>query len=130
MRRLWPVLHRVNNSEKPTHCPVCLQDHGGGDSNHVPPPPKGVKLSREALSKYLGKFKARDDGELVEVRFDGDHLVSASPRESRRMIPMGKDQFWVTDGVEPVHFEFDEHGRVSRMVETDIEDYVYDRTPD
>jgi mono/diheme cytochrome c family protein len=130
MRRLWPVLHRVNNSEKPTHCPVCLQEHGGGDSNHLPAPPKGVKMSHSALATYLGKFKARDDGELVQVRFDGDHLVLAAPHETNAMIPMGGHRFWVEGGVEPVHFEFDAQGRVSRMVETDIEDYVYDRTPD
>jgi len=130
MRRLWPVMHRVNNSEKPTHCPVCLQDHGGGDSNRIPPPPKGVKMSHSALGKYLGKFKARDDGELVEVRFDGAHLVLAAPHETNAMIPMGEHRFWVVGGVEPVHFEFDEHGGVSRMVETDVEDYVYDRVPD
>jgi hypothetical protein len=128
MRRLWPFAHRVNNSEPPTHCPVCLQEHGGGDSNHAPVPPKGVALPRKQLAKYVGKYRAREGGQLVEVRFEGDHLMVGDAKQSDRLIPLGKGRFF--GGLAPVQFEFDAQGRVTHMVEVEVDDYVYDRVPE
>jgi hypothetical protein len=127
MRRLWPYVHRVNNSEAPTHCPVCLQEHGGGDSNPAPVPPKGVAMSREELAKYVGKYRARDDGQLVEVRFDGDHLVVGDDKEAHPLIPLGRARFFEVGGLAPVEFESDAQGHVTRMVEVEVDDYVLDR---
>ena len=62
-----------------------------------------------------------------EVRFDGDHLVVGDEKESDRLVPLGKDRFFEVGGVAPVQFEFDAAGRVSRMVEVEVDDYVLDR---
>ena len=35
LRTLNPVNHRVDNTEKPTHCPVCGEVHGFGDRNQL-----------------------------------------------------------------------------------------------
>ena len=33
LRALAPVEHRVDNTEKPTHCKICKQKHGLGERN-------------------------------------------------------------------------------------------------
>ncbi len=33
LRTIPAVKHRIDNTEPPTNCRVCLQKHGGGDSN-------------------------------------------------------------------------------------------------
>jgi mono/diheme cytochrome c family protein len=128
MRRLWPVLHRVNNSEQPTKCPVCLQEHGGGDSNHVIVP-EGVKLPLESLAKYVGTYRAREDGELVEVKFDGDGLAIAAGKDLDKLIPLPDGRFYEIGGLAPLRFDLDKDGKAVRLVEEEVDDYVFDRVP-
>src|SRR6478736_1814671 len=128
MRRLWPILHRVNNSEKPTKCPVCLQEHGGGDSNHVVVP-EGVAMSRESLAKYVGSYRSREDGEILAVRFDGDHLVVAADKDVDKLVPLPDGRFYEIGGLAPLRFEVDGQGHVTTMVEEEVDDYVFDRVP-
>jgi len=128
MRRLWPILHRVNNTEKPTKCPVCLQEHGGGDSNHVVVP-EGVAMSRESLAKYVGSYRSREDGEILAVRFDGDHLVVAADKDVDKLVPLPDGRFYEIGGLAPLRFEVDGQGHVTTMVEEEVDDYVFDRVP-
>jgi mono/diheme cytochrome c family protein len=130
MRRLWPVVHRVNNSEMPTHCPICLQEHGGGDSNHVQPPPTGVAVPRAKLEQYVGNYRSRDDGQILEVRFKDGHLVTAADKEEREMIALPDGRFYEVGGSGvPLRFGLDAQGKVVTMVEEEVEDYTYDRVP-
>jgi len=128
MRRLWPILHRVNNSEKPTHCPICLQEHGGGESNQPPAPPKGVPVPRERLAKIAGTYRSRDDGEMVEVKLEGDHLVIDAEPKPNLLVPLADGRFYEVNGSGmPLRFDLDDKGQVLRMVEEEVDDYVYDR---
>jgi mono/diheme cytochrome c family protein len=130
MRRLWPVVHRVNNSETPTHCPICLQEHGGGDSNHVQSPPTGVAVPRAKLEQYVGNYRSRDDGQILEVRFKDGHLVTAADKEEREMIALPDGRFYEVGGSGvPLRFGLDAQGKVVTMVEEEVEDYTYDRVP-
>jgi hypothetical protein len=126
LRRLWPYLHRVNNSEPPTKCPVCLQEHGGGDSNKVVVP-EAVPVPRAELAMYVGTYRAREDGELVQVKFAGDHLVVDAGPAPNRLVPLGQRRFFEIGGVAPLQFELDDRGEVARMVEVEVDDYIYDR---
>jgi len=75
----------------------------------------------------VGKSRARDDGQLVVVRFDGYHLVAGDEKEADRLVPLGKGRFFEIGGVAPVQFETDADGRVTRMVEVEVDDYILDR---
>jgi len=33
LRTIPPVRHHVDNSQPPTYCKICRQNHGGGDQN-------------------------------------------------------------------------------------------------
>jgi mono/diheme cytochrome c family protein len=129
LRRLWPFMHRVNNSEPPTKCPVCLQEHGGGASNVVVVP-KAVPVSRVELATYVGTYRAREDGEKVQVKFAGDHLVVDAGPDSDVLVPQGKGRFFEIGGLAPLQFELDGQGKVVRMVQVEVDDYVFDRVPD
>lgn len=130
MRRLWPIVHRVNNSETPTHCPICLQEHGGGASNTVQPPPKGVVLPRTALEKYAGTYRAREDGALLELRLDGDRLVAVADKEVHEMVALADGRFYEVGGAGvPLRFGLDAQGKVVTMAEEEVDDYMYDRVP-
>ena len=126
LRRLWPVVHRVNNSETPTPCPVCLQTHGGGGSNTVTLPP-AVATDRKEWPAFVGRYRALDDGQIVDIQQEGAALFWVTHKHKTAMIPLGPRRFFVPGGLTPVHFERDKQGRVVRMVEVDVEDYVYQR---
>jgi len=130
LRRLAPVAHYISNSAPPTLCPVCLQRHGLGDSNHLAIP-TGIALEAETLPDYVGRYRAVEDGSIVEIVSDGAHLVMVD-RDRRIVLVPTSTTFFVAPGWnEPVRFERDgKSGKFVRLVGQDVDDFVYNRIAD
>lgn len=129
LRRLAPVAHFMHNALPPTHCPVCLQAHGLGDRNHVVEP-QAAAVPEGELASCVGRYRAREGGEVLEVRRVGDALDFGDAERRTRLVPLGNDRYAAPGGLLPVRFERDAQGAVVRLVEQDVEDYVWDRVPD
>jgi mono/diheme cytochrome c family protein len=128
LRHVWPVRHRVNNSEPPTMCEICGQEHGGGDSNKLVPP-QAVAIDPAELALYLGRYRALEDGEIFEVVRLGEGLGSKSDDGIVPMIPLGERVFAASDSVAPLRFVLDDKGRVVKAVEVGMDDYTFEKLP-
>lgn len=128
LAHLPPVSHYLSNALPPTHCPVCGQEHGLGDSNRIVLPVAKVELSSAQMQALAGTYRARDDGMLDVVQVVHGKLYRGSkPDERIELVAQTASSFAGSGLLLPLHFEFDANGRVVRMVEDDLEPYVYDR---
>ena len=129
LQRLAPVAHFMHNALPPTQCPVCLQAHGLGDRNHVHEP-EAVAVPVAELASCVGRYRARQGGEVLEVRHVGGVLGFGDAERQTRLVPLGNDRYAAPGGLLPVRFERDPQGAVVRLVEQDVEDYIWDRVRD
>ncbi len=129
LQRLAPVAHYMHNALPPTQCPVCLQAHGLGDRNHVHEP-EAVAVPVAELASCVGRYRARQGGEVLEVRHVGGVLSFGDAERQTRLVPLGNDRYAAPGGLLPVRFERDPQGAVVRLVEQDVEDYIWDRVRD
>lgn len=128
LRRLEPVAHYISNSAPPTHCPVCLQEHGLGDSNHMPELPKAIALDPKTLPDYVGRYRAVEDGSVVEVVAEGSGLVMIDAGKRKPLYAQSPTFFLAPDWGEPARFEREgKSGKFTRLVGQDVDDYVYNR---
>jgi len=129
LQRLAPVAHLIHNALPPTPCPVCLQEHGLGDRNRVEVP-TAVAVAPAELDACVGRYRSRERGEVLAVRRAGAGLEFGDDARSTPLVPQGDDRYAAPGGLLPVRFERDAQGRVVRLVEQDVEDYVWDRLPE
>ncbi len=130
LARLPAVSHYISNAVPPTHCPVCLQEHGFGDRNQAEAVASKVTLDAHQRAALVGSYRAREDGRPVRVEADGEILFLAGGDQRLQMYARTPTRFLVPGNVLPVHFELDAKGSAARMVEDDIEPYIYDRVAD
>lgn len=129
LQRLAPVAHFIHNGLPPTQCPVCLQAHGLGDQNHLDEP-KAAAVAAAELESCVGRYRAREGGEILEVKRAGAELRFGDTEQATRLVPQGNDRYAAPGGLLPVHFERDAKGAVVRLVERDVDDYIWDRVRD
>jgi mono/diheme cytochrome c family protein len=129
LQRLAPVAHFMHNALPPTQCPVCLQAHGLGDQNQVDEP-KAVAVPVAELASCVGRYRARQGGEVLEVKRAGAGLSFGDAQQATRLVPLGHDRYAAPGGLLPVRFERDPQGAVVRLVEQDVEDFIWDRVRD
>ena len=67
---------------------------------------------------------------MLEVKHAGAGLSFGDAEQATRLVPLGNDRYAAPGGLLPVRFERDAKGAVVRLVEQDVEDYVWDRLPD
>ena len=126
---LPPVSHYISNALAPTHCPVCLQEHGLGDTNHLVELTPKVKLDAAQLQALAGSYRAREDGTIQAIRVIDGKLYEAGDNDDERveLVAQTPTSFKGSGLLLPVHFELDASGRAVRLVEDDLEPYIYDR---
>lgn len=126
---LQPVSHYISNALAPTHCPVCGQEHGLGDANRIVLPVAKVELTAAQLAALAGTYRAREDGALDVVRVADGKLWRGDGKESPavELVAQSPTSFLGSGLLLPVRFELDAKGRAVRMVEDDVEPYVFDR---
>jgi mono/diheme cytochrome c family protein len=124
---LPPVSHYVNNTLPPTHCPVCLQEHGLGDGNRVVLPEAKATLSAAQMQALAGKYRAREDGAIDTVAVVDGKLYRGEGDERVELVAQSATAFKGEGLLLPLHFELDAKGRAVRMVEDDVEPYIFDR---
>jgi hypothetical protein len=126
---LAPVSHYISNALAPTHCPVCLQQHGLGDANRLVELTAKVKLDAAQLQALVGSYRARDDGAIQVISVVEGKLYEGGEKDDERveLFAQSPTSFKGSGLLLPVHFELDASGRAQRLVEDDLEPYVYDR---
>lgn len=125
---LPPVSHYVSNALAPTHCEVCGQEHGLGDANRIVLPVAKAELTPVQMQALAGTYRAREDGALETISVVGGKLYrGATPEERIELVAQSTTAFTGSGMLLPIHFELDAAGRAARMVEDDLEPYVYDR---
>lgn len=67
---------------------------------------------------------------MLEVRHVGGVLSFGDAERQTRLVPLGNDRYAAPGGLLPVRFERDPQGAVVRLVEQDVEDYIWDRVRD
>jgi mono/diheme cytochrome c family protein len=125
---LPPVSHYISNALAPTHCPVCQQEHGLGDANRLVEPAAKVQLDATQLQALAGSYRAREDGAIQVIRVADGKLYEGEKDDERvELVAQTPTSFKGSGLLLPVHFELDASGRAVRLVEDDLEPYVYDR---
>lgn len=125
-QRLAPVSHFIHNALPPTHCPVCGQEHGLGSGNRLVEP-VAVAVPAADLEACVGTYRPLEGGDTVSVTRRGAELFVGAGSDGGRLVPLGDDRYVAVGGLAPVRFERDASGAVVRMVEEEIEDYVFER---
>lgn len=127
LAQLPPVSHYVSNALPPTHCPVCLQEHGLGAGNHIVLPEAKATLTVAQMQALAGSYRAREDGAIDTVVFADGKLYRGDGADRVELVAQSPTAFKGSGLLLPLHFELDAQGRAMRMVEDDLEPYVFDR---
>ena len=71
LRSRHPVNHNVSNTDPPSLCPACKQQHGLGDRNR-PKMSDAVPVDPRPFAEYAGRYRFPDFN--VDIASDGKNL--------------------------------------------------------
>jgi hypothetical protein len=117
------VRHIVDNSQDPSFCPMCGQEHGEGVNNVdkldlVQP----LTVSATTLQPYVGVYEASMF--TIELRMDGDTLKGRCNGADMTFV-MGSDSFfYAREWPGRVSFTAGSDGRVINLVSHEEEDFT------
>lgn len=109
-----PVVHIIDNSQEPTACPMCGQDHGEGKFNSskldlIHP----LRVGKRELVQYEGLYENPDFS--ISFHIMNDTLKGTSSGDTLTFM-MGMDSlFYAREWPAPISFDRDSRGRIVSM---------------
>lgn len=121
LRARRPVRHTVDNTEPPSECLMCGQNHGFGDRNH-PKIDTIAEADPSAHDAYVGRYRF-EDGFTMNILKDGDKLFIQFEGDDTRieLLPINETEFTAKEIPDVISFVRDEHGRVTHLL-SNVED--------
>jgi hypothetical protein len=110
-----PVRHLVNNVDPATPCPVCGQEHPGGELNRAPVYER-VELDPATLPGLVGTYRNESIDLTVKVRLVDGKLVGNDMGADVDLVASADGWFRGHGLVGPLRFERDAGGRATAVI--------------
>jgi mono/diheme cytochrome c family protein len=112
-----PVSHLVDNTEPPTMCPICGQQHGFGDHNH-PKIQQTVKVDPRTFDACAGEYRF-DDGFTLSILKEGEKLLVQFEGRGPKfeLLAIAENEFTAKEIPDVISFARDNQGRVTYIIE-------------